>query len=148
MTEAIPITMSAPMTAAYLTEALGGRPGTWLTWLSNDRKPSRAKRWLPVEPGPGRPRYSKACVDLYISSVRAKGMQQVSASTESAPQKARRLVLHISPLTVDDGADVPVVLFVCANPLIAFNLSAAEARNIARRLNNAADEIDPQAENS
>lgn len=147
MTEATPNTMSAPMTAAYLTEALGGRPGTWLTWLANDRKPSRATKLLPIEPGPGRPRYSKASVEQYISSVRAKGLQQSSENTDTS-QKARRLVLHISPLTVDDGADVPVVLFVCAKPLMAFNLSATEARNIALRLNNAADEIDPQAGNS
>lgn len=136
-------TMSASTAAAYLAEALSGTPEAWMTWLANDRKPNRVKRWLPVEAGPGRPRYAKASVDGYISSIRAEVIQKERAATESPPRKERRLVLSIAAVTEEDGADVPRVAFICARPLMAYNLSAAEARNIARRLNQAADVIDP-----
>jgi hypothetical protein len=144
MTETTQPTMSAPTASAHLANALGGSAGAWLSFLANDRKPSRVKRQLLVEPGPGRPRYAKTTVDAYIESVRAKGMQEGSNDAVSGSSKGRRLIAHISALTVDDGVDEPVVLFVTASPLMAFYLAAGEARQLARRLIRAADDIEEE----
>lgn len=143
MTETSPVTMSVASTAAYLSEALGSRPENWLSWLANDRRPNRVKRFLRVEQGSGRPRYAKTSVDEYIASVRSQGVEKDKTAKELLPRKARRFVVSIAALKEEDGADVPGVAFFCAKPLMAYTLSAAEARNIARRLNLSADEIDP-----
>lgn len=58
--------LSASSAAARLAEALGGKPEHWTSWLKNDRRPGRAHS-IPVEPGPGRPRYSLENIERFIA---------------------------------------------------------------------------------
>jgi hypothetical protein len=140
------LTMSAPETALYLKTELGGDESQWTIWLANDRKPTRVKKQLPHEPGPGRPRYDAALVEAFVVDYRKKLAQAGQVEVKENVTKSRRFAAHISALTIEEGADVPSVLLVIANPLIAFKLSVDEARHIARRLNVAADAI--EAENA
>ena len=140
------LTMSAPETAQHLATELGGDASQWTIWLANDRKPTRVNKQLPQEAGPGRPRYDAALVKAFVVDYRQKLAQAGQVEVKENVTKSRRFAAHISALTIEEGADVPSVLLVIANPLIAFKLSSEEARHIARRLNVAADAI--EAENA
>lgn len=59
--------------------------------------------------------------------------------------KGANFTPHISALTLSEGAEEAAVLFVIAKPLASFLLSAAEARTIAAKLTQAADEIEREA---
>jgi len=139
-------TISAAETAEYLSKAVGGKKAHWVIWLANERKPGRVNRRLSPEPGPGRPRYAPAAVEAYANDIRAKNLLQKQgvsvAGTESGVPAARRFGIHISPITVEDGAEEPFVLVVAASPLASYRLSAEEARHVAARLVKAADHIE------
>lgn len=138
------LTMSAPETAQYLAAELGGDAQQWTIWLANDRKPTRVNKQLPQEAGPGRPRYDAAMVEAFVVDYRTRLAKAGQVEVKETVNKSRRFAAHISALTIEEGADVPSVLLVIANPLIAFTLSVEEARHIARRLNVAADTIEPE----
>jgi hypothetical protein len=140
------LSLSAPEVARYLAKSLGGDASKWTIWLANDRKPTRVKRQLPQEAGPGRPRYDAAMVEAFVGSYPKKLENAGQAVVRERVSKSRRFAAHISATTFEEGADVPSVLLVIANPLTAFTLSVEEARHIARRLNVAADAI--EAENA
>jgi hypothetical protein len=137
-------TLGAPEVAKYLATSLGGDASKWTIWLANDRKPTRVKRQLPQEAGPGRPRYDAALVEKFVADFPKKLENAGQAVVRERVTKSRRFAAHISASTFEEGAELPSVLFVIANPLIAFTLSAEEARHTARRLNAAADAIEAE----
>ena len=139
-------TISAAETAEYLSTVVGGKKSNWMIWLANERKPGRVNRRLLPEPGPGRPRYAPAAVEAYAAELRAKGILQQQGAT-AANNKSRALAMsrfgiHISPITVEDGAEEPFVLVVSTSPLASYKLSAEEARQVAARLAKAADRLE------
>lgn len=139
------VKLSTAEAADHLAKELGGKPSYWSIWLANDRKPGRVNRRLPQEPGPGRPRYSAMMVEAFIVAYKVDhpeaGPVPVRVRVPGL-SKNRKLVPHISAMTLADGADPAAVLFVIPKPLTTFMLSATEARQIAARLLKAADEID------
>jgi hypothetical protein len=137
--------MSATETADYLCSQLGEKPAYWLTWLANDRKPNRVNRRLPVVPGPGRPRYDAAMVESFVAECK-RAYASVFPKGMHPGTKAGRLAPHISAMTLAEGADHAAVLFVITKPLASFVLSAKEARQIASRLINAAEEIESESD--
>ena len=102
-------TMTAIATARYLTDALGGNEKNWSIWLANDRKPGRVNRKLPVQPGPGRPRYAISVVDAYV---RETGVKAESQRSGSPKPRDYRFAPHISAVTIQEGAVTPFVLLV------------------------------------
>jgi hypothetical protein len=148
MTEALTppsqATVTATAVADHLAKELGGKASHWSIWLANDRKPGRVNCRLPQEPGPGRPRYNAAKVDAFVIEYKQEQSQTSQTNNRPGSSKNRRFTPHISALTLAEGADQVGVLFVVTKPLASFILSADEARNIARRLINAAEEIDQE----
>ena len=139
-------TMTAKSAAEYLSQALGGKPSFWETWLANDRRPNRVNRLIPVVPGPGRPRYAVAAVDAYIEVCDAKNTSPVlTVRSERASRRSRRFTPHIYALKAEDGAETPMVVLITHEPLRLYELSPTEARQIAARLINAAEEIEEEA---
>jgi hypothetical protein len=139
-------TMTAKAAAEYLSKALGEKPAFWETWLANDRRPNRVNRLIPVVPGPGRPRYAVAAVDAYIEVCDAKNSSPVlTALSERATRRSRRFTPHIYSLKAEDGAEKPMVILITHEPLRLYELSVAEARQIATRFINAAEEIEEEA---
>jgi len=135
-------TVTATAVAEHLAKNLGGKPSTWAIWLANDRKPGRVNRRLQQVPGPGRPRYNAYMVDAFVVEYKQAHPEIDQIKKRSGKSNEQRFVPHISPLTLAEGADPSGVLFVVPKPLASFILTAAEARNIARRLIKAADEIE------
>lgn len=137
------ITLSTAETTQILAKELGGNSARWSSWLANDRKPGRVKQRLPLEPGPGRPRYNAAMVEAFIAEYKKEHAQarQIDIPVESS--REGRFAPTIAALKAEDGAEKPAVLLVIPKPLQAFILTAEEARRIASRLLNAANEIDP-----
>lgn len=136
------LSLSAQETAQYLATALGGDMARWTIWLANDRKPTRVKRQLPQVGGPGRPRYEAAMVEAFVANYPKELGKADQAVARERVTKSRRFAAHISASTFEGGAEASSVLFVIANPLVAFTLSVEEARQTAHRLNAAADAIE------
>ena len=145
LTPARKVTINAADTAEHLSKSLGGKQSHWAIWLANDRKPSRVNRRLPQEPGPGRPRYDAAVIDAYIAHYKKEYPELGNNGKRPGSPKNQRFTPHISAMTLAEGADQAVVLFVIAKPLATFKLSAEEARQTAARLIRAADEIEAEA---
>ena len=139
-------TISTTETAEYLSKVAGGKKSKWMTWLANERKPGRVNRRLSPEPGPGRPQYDAAAVEVFAGEMRAKGLLQKQgapvANNKSSVLTAGHFGIHISPIGVEDGAEEPFVLVVSTSPLASYKLSAEEARQVASRLAKAADHLD------
>ncbi len=135
-------TVTATAVAEHLAKELGGKASHWSIWLANDRKPGRVNRRLQQEPGPGRPRYNENLVNAFVLEYKQASSQTGQTKNHLGSTKDRRFTPHISALTLAEGADEAGVLFVVPKPLASFILSSDEARNLARRLINAADEID------
>ena len=135
-------TVSATEVAELLARELGGKAANWAIWLANDRKPGRVNRWLQQVPGPGRPRYNVGSVEALILEKKLALSQSNQATNRPGTNMSAKFTPHISALTLDAGADQACVLFVVPKPLASFSLTANEARNIARRLVAAADEIE------
>lgn len=138
-------TVTAAAVAEHLAKELGGKPSHWSIWLANDRKPGRVNRRLQQEPGPGRPRYNAYMVDAFVVEYKKAHPETDHSKNRSVKSKDQRFTPHISALTLAEGAEQSGVLFVVPKPLATFILTVTEARNIARRLINAADEIDQEA---
>lgn len=137
--------MSSPRTAEHLANTLGGKTSHWEIWLANERRPGRVNRQLTSEPGPGRPRYAKDRIDTFVSAYIAKQAElKAQAEIKQPVGRDKRFAAHISAATFDEGVEIPFILLTTVSPLRSYQLTAAEARSIARRLMNAADEIDPQ----
>lgn len=134
--------LSTAETVDLLTQELGGEHARWSTWLANDRKPGRVNRKLPQAPGPGRPRYNVEMVNTFIAEYK-KEHQSPHGQIPRGSSREGRFAPTIAALTVEEGAEQPAVLLVIPKPLQAFILTAEEARHIATRLLNAANEIDP-----
>lgn len=132
-------TMSAAETASFLAKELGGTAASWQTRLANDRKPGRVNKLLLVEPGPGRPRYAASVVATFVRDEREK---EQALAVRPGKSMTRRFTPTILAMTKEQGVDDPFVLLVTGAPLAMYQLSADEARNLARRLINAAEEID------
>lgn len=131
--------ISTAETATYLAKILGGTAASWWTRLANDRKPGRVKKLLMIEPGPGRPRYSAVVVEAFVRDQLEK---RQTLAVRPSKSMTRRFTPTILAMTHEQGADEPFVLLVTGAPLATYQLSADEARNLARRLINAAEEID------
>ena len=139
-------TITAKSAAEHLSKALGEKPSFWETWLANDRRPNRVNRLIPVVPGSGRPRYAVAAVDAYIAVCDAKNTSPaLTARSERASRRSRRFTPHIYALKAEDGAETPKVVLITHEPLRLYELSVAEARHIAARLINAAEEVEEEA---
>lgn len=134
-------TVTATAVAEHLAKNLGGKPSHWAIWLANDRKPGRVNRRLQHVAGPGRPRYNAYMVDAFIVEYKLAHPE----IDQTKKRAGKSFTPHISPLTLAEGADTAGVFFVVPKPLATFILTAAEARNIARRLIEAADAIDEEA---
>lgn len=79
-----PVALSVASAASLLADRLGGRPDHWVLWLKNDRRPGRANR-IPVEPGPGRPRYALHNLEAYVLQERtARPVLQVDPAAQDA----------------------------------------------------------------
>lgn len=135
----IPRTLSASETAKHLAQSLGGTTAHWATWLANERKPGRVNRTMPIRPGKGRPKYDADVVEAFVldkkSNDEAQGVNRVTP-------KEREFHAHISAVTASENNGVPFVLLVTLSPLASYKLTAAQARQIAHRLNRAADASD------
>jgi len=136
------LNLSVAETVDLLTKELGGESSRWATWLANDRKPGRVNRRLSPEPGPGRPRYDAAMVKAFVADSKSNH-QPPQAEKPPAASRPKKFAPSILALTQEEGNVPPAVLLVLPQPLQVFVLSAEEARNVARRLANVADEIDP-----
>ena len=135
--------VSATKVAEHLARELGGKASHWSIWLANDRKPGRVNRRLQQEPGPGRPRYNASMVDAFVAEYKKEHLQSSPSQIDRVSSRDKRFAPTIAALKAEDGAEKPAVLLVIPKPLQAFILTAEEARRIASRLLNAANEIDP-----
>lgn len=134
-------TLSVLETASHLAMALGKTPGYWTGWLANDRKPNRVNRRLPVQFGQGRPRYAAAVVESFVQEVLLEHQRQ---GTSPKKPSDRPFAPHISPITTSESGEASFVLFVTASPLAAYKLTASQARQIAKRLDQAADFLEQE----
>ena len=137
-------TVSSTSVAEHLARELGGKASHWSIWLANERKPGRVNRRLQQEPGPGRPRYNAYKVDALVLEFKQAQQQAGQTRSRLGATKDQRFTPQISALTLAEGADQAGVLFVVPKPLASFFLTTDQARNIARRLIAAADEIDQE----
>lgn len=142
------LTLTANQVANHLSKSLGQTVTHWQTWLANDRKPNRVNRRLPIESGVGRPRYNAGIVDAFVTDLLNEENQAVNSGRNTRASGGSKFAAHISPMTVDGDTSQQAVLLVIAKPLATFMLTADEARNIARRLNQAADDLDMNAAES
>lgn len=135
-------TLSVNETAQYLAENLGSTKAHWASWLANERKPGRVNRKLPVRPGIGRPKYDADIVEAFVIDKKtedeSRGVSHVSA-------KDREFIPHIYAVTASENDGVPLVLLVTIFPLASYKLTATKAREIARRLNTAAESAEEDA---
>ena len=135
----IPRTLSASETAEHLAQNLGGTTAHWATWLANERKPGRVNRKMPIRPGKGRPKYDVDVVEAFIldkkSNDEAQGVNRVIP-------KEREFNAHVSAVSASENDGVPFVLLVTVSPLASYKLTATQARQMAHRLNSAADSVD------
>jgi len=138
-------TLSTADTAKHLARALGGTDAHWAIWLANERKPNRVNRRLAPVAGPGRPRYAADKIDEYVTVLKSAPLKEGQSGQTQASTKSRKLTPHVSTMKRSEGADPAAVLFVIPKPLTPFILSADEARQLANRLIQAADEIDAEA---
>ena len=132
-------TMSVSETADHLAKSLGKTTPHWMGWLANDRKPNRVNRRLLVQAGPGRPRYDANVVDAFVREERMKSQSQ--GVSPGAPSE-RQFDPHISSIAALESGEVPFVFLATSSPLAVYKLTAAKARQIARRLTQAANEIE------
>jgi len=133
-------TLAAPQAATYLAETLGGRPSHWEIWLANERRPNRVNRMLECEPGPGRPRYSEEKLMAFVPIYREKHAAKSAGAANQSTGKTARLNASAYPYTDDTDPTDRGVLFVTMNPLRTYKLTVEEARQLSRKLANAADE--------
>ena len=134
--------LSAGETADHLAKSLGGTPSHWKVWLANDRKPGRVNRRLPVQQGFGRPRYDGNVVDAFVQE---SVSNNDSHGVVRAAPKEREFKPHISAVSSLENDGTPFVLLVTISPLASYKLTAAQARQIASRLLNAATAIEEEA---
>jgi hypothetical protein len=139
--------LSAGATSEVLSERLGGTSAFWATWLKNARKPGRASEMLKPLPGFGRPRYAPQAVEEFVQHRLALKAQSADVL---APKRASagsvQFPAHISAVTTEEGAEASFVLLATLSPLKTYRLTSAEARNLARRLIAAADEVSENEE--
>lgn len=137
-------TLTATETAEHLSKVLGGKASHWAIWLANDRRPTRVNKLLPQEPGPGRPRYDATLIDNFALEYKRTHQLPDSrlAIKKSSNGDNSRLAASITALTAENGAVVPAVLLVISKPLVTFQLTPDEARAMAARLVNAANQIE------
>jgi len=82
-------------------------------------------------------------VHAFIAEGKKERLQSPPGQVPRGASLDRKFVATIAALKLDEGAEQPAVLLVIPKPLQAFVLTAEEARRIASRLMNAANEIDP-----
>lgn len=150
------MTMNVAQTVDYLVDTLGGTATSWATWLSNDRKTGRTHQ-IPIEPGVGRPRYSRAVVDHFIDQRRAQLPQEPEVPDAAMSPLIRRAAKsqddllpgrpfqpHITAMTPDEEGfegGTPYVLLVTPSPLALYKLTADQAFRLAARLTKAAERV-------
>jgi hypothetical protein len=134
--------MSVAEVAKHLSRSLGGTAQYWTTWMANDRKPGRVRRRLPVVSGVGRPRYNSDDVDALVAQIKSDQELAEEAGGALPKSTSRKLDIHVSALSTDEGMTKPKVLVVIAKPLATFLLTADEARALAHRLVTAATAVD------
>lgn len=144
MTNQLPVTntLSVMETAEHLSRSLGKTTAYWTVWLANDRKPSRVNRKLPVQFGPGRPKYDATVIDAFIHEALIEKQQH--PGTSLGKPNERQFAPYISPTLTSESGEAPFVLLVTASPLAAYRLTVTQARQIARRLEQAADLIEKE----
>jgi hypothetical protein len=138
-------TLNTADTAKHLASALGGTEAHWAIWLANERKPNRVNQKLAPVVGRGRPRYAADKIDEYVTSLKSVPVKAGQPGQTHGSAKSRKPMPHVSAMKLSEGADPAAVLFVIPKPLTTFILSSEEARHLASRLLNAADEIDAEA---
>ncbi len=141
MTDFKSTTLSASEAAQFLSEQLGGAVGQWEIWLANERRPNRVNRLLERIPGPGRPRYSEEALKSFVPVYGAKH-ESKERTTTKAGRKVAVLGAHAYAHTEPESPYESCVLFVTVNPLKTSKMTSAEARQLARKLITAADEVD------
>ncbi len=146
--------MNVTQTVDYLVDELGGTATSWATWLSNDRKTGRTHQ-IPIESGPGRPRYTRDAVDLFIDQRRAQVPQEPDvpyAATSPLIKQAtkakddlmpgRPFQPHITAMTpAEEGFEggQPYVMLITPSPLALYKMTSEQALRLAARLTSAAE---------
>lgn len=145
MTNQSPVTntLSVMETAKHLSKSLGKTTAYWTVWLANDRKPSRVNRKLPVQFGLGRPKYDTAVIGAFVHEALIEKQQH--QSTSPGKPNERQFAPHISPVMTSQSGEASFVLLVTVSPLAAYKLTAAQARQIAKRLMQAAEVIEEES---
>lgn len=146
--------MNVAQTVDYLVDALGGTATSWATWLTNDRKTGRTHQ-IPTEPGPGRPRYAREVVDIFIDKRRAQlppePAEPEGASSSQIKQAiktkddlspGRPFHAHITAMTLEEEGfegGPPYVMLITSSPLALYKLTATQSERLAERLTKAAE---------
>lgn len=82
-------------------------------------------------------------IDAFIAEYKKEHVQSPQGQIPRGSSRDGQFVATIAALKVEEGAEQPAVLMVIPKPLQAFIMTADEARRIATRLINVANEIDP-----